>query len=172
MKKHAPLDKADLQQIIDDIGDIRAAAKRKNVTLDTWDECRELRAAKEHFDLGCWFFHYRFLVGSVGEEGFRARVDCARRSFLEGIFNPGYKFFTLFDFGERHFDTLFEMGDAERVIAELRKLISTDKSGKIAEAFDNFGWPKHVSTVESDPAISGFRQLEIGLAESNSRLAG
>jgi hypothetical protein len=76
-----------------------------------------------------------------GAEGLKSRIDCARRIFLSGINNPGYDFFTVFDFGERQFDSIFEMGDAEQVIEAIRLLIPGDKSGNIAKAFANFGWP-------------------------------
>lgn len=68
------------------------------------------------------------------------------RIFLAGFNNPCYDFFTVFDFGERQFDGIFEEGDAEEVIDGLRKEIPLDSSGQIATAFEYFGWPVAVKS--------------------------
>lgn len=135
----APLTAKELAVLQADAQNIRAAAKRKDVTLDDWDEKRETEAAQQHFDLGCWLHHYSRRVYVA--EGLQDRIDCARRIFLAGLTNPGYRFFTVFDFGERHFDTIFEMGDADQVIDGLRQIAKSDKTGRIAQAFTYFGWP-------------------------------
>ena len=137
----APLTASELAQLQADAKDIRAAALRKVVTLDAWDERQETAAARSHFALGCWLYYYSRRVYLDNAEGLASRIDCARRIFLAGLTNPGYKFFTVFDFGERHFDTIFEMGDAEQVIDGLRQLAKADQSGLIASAFTNFCWP-------------------------------
>lgn len=134
-----PLTAEELAALRADAQNIRAAAKRKGVTLDDWDEKRETEAAQQHFNLGCWLHYYSRRVYAA--EGLRDRIDCARRIFLAGLQNPGYRFFTVFDFGERNFDTIFEMGDADQVINELRQLAKSDKTGRIAQAFTHFGWP-------------------------------
>lgn len=137
----APLTASELAQLQADAKDIRAAALRKLVTLDGWDERQETAAARSHFALGCWLYYYSRRVYLDNAEGLASRIDCARRIFLAGLTNPGYKFFTVFDFGERNFDTIFEMGDAEQVIDGLRQLAKADQSGRIAQAFTNFCWP-------------------------------
>lgn len=139
--KKAPLTASELAQLQADAKDIRAAALRKVVTLDDWDEQQETAAAKKYFPLGCWLFYYSRRVYLDNAEGLASRIDCARRIFLAGLTNPGYRFFTVFDFGERHFDTIFEMGDAEQVIDGLRQFAKADQSGLIAQAFANFCWP-------------------------------
>jgi hypothetical protein len=47
----------------------------------------------------------------------------------------------VFDFGERQFDRIFEMGDAQNVIDTLRDAVDTDSSGLMHKAFVHFGWP-------------------------------
>jgi hypothetical protein len=88
--------------------------------------------------LGCWLFYYSRRIYS---ESVDTRIDCARRIFIEGIANPGYRFFTVFDFGERQFDTLFEMGDAEQVVDGLRRFLYSDSNGNLSAAFRQMGWP-------------------------------
>lgn len=134
----APLSAAERGKLRADAANIRATAERKGCTLDQWDERQESAAAAQHFELGCWLFYYSRRIGTEATE---TRIDCARRIFTEGITNPGYQFFTIFDFGERQFDTLFEMGDAEHVIAGLRRFIATDSTGNLQKAFDYMGWP-------------------------------
>lgn len=134
----APISAAERKQLKADLANLRATAERKGTTLDDWEERSERKAGERHFELGCWLYHYRRRISS---EGLETRIDCARRIFVEGIFNPGYQFFTAFDFGERQFDTLFEMGDAEEVIDGLRKFIDKDSTGNLAKAFAYMGWP-------------------------------
>lgn len=135
-----PLTAKELAVLQADAQNIRAAAERKVLTLDAWEEQQETDAAKQHFDLGCWLYYYSRRVYLDSAEGLKNRIDCARRIFLAGLQNPGYKFFTVFDFGERNFDTIFEMGDADQVINDLRQLAKIDKTGRIAQAFVYFGW--------------------------------
>jgi len=138
----APISKAARYQLMHDTRNIRACADRKKVTLDAWDESRERAAAEQHFELGCWLYYYSRRIGLTGPQGLQQRIDCACRLFMAGFTSPGYQFFTVFDFGSRTFDTLFEMGDAEEVIAGLRTMLADDKSGMLNKAFDYFGWPK------------------------------
>lgn len=134
----APLTAAERQQLIADAANIRAAATRKGHTLDAWEEIDERNAANTHFELACWLFYYsRRVYGDAIE----ARIDCARRIFTAGFTNPGYQFFTVSDFGERQFDTIFEMGDSAQVIDGLRKYLFTDTSGNLRKAFEYMGWP-------------------------------
>lgn len=109
--------------------------------LDPHEEAQETAAAKRHFDLGGWLYYYSRRIYLEGEEGLKHRVDCAKRIFLAGINSPGYRFFTVFDFGERQFDTIFEMGDADQVISSLRDLVKQDRTGNIGQAFAYHGWP-------------------------------
>lgn len=135
--KKPPLSSSEFAQLRADAQNIRAAAQRKRITLDAWEETQETKAAKSHFDLGCWLFYYSRRVGL--EDGIEHRIDCARRIFLAEIQNPGYMFFTVFDFGERQFDTIFEMGDADQVLNALRQLAHQDTSGRIKKAFEFYG---------------------------------
>ena len=138
MKTSAPLGARVLAQLRADAQNIRATAKRKGLVLGSlWEEREEMDAAKEHFDLGCWLFYYSRLVGL--EDGFNHRIDCARRLLLAGINNPGYKFHTVFEFGEREFDTIFEMGDGGQVVAGLEQLARQDRTGFIREGMRDLG---------------------------------
>jgi len=139
-KAKAPISPVARQQLGRDAKDIKGTALRKGLSLDRYEEARELRFAKEHFELGCWLHFFHRKVGLSTEEGFQARVECALRIFLSGIHNPSYDFSTVFDFGERDFDTLFESGDSATVIDRLRAAITSDPSGLLKAAFDYHGW--------------------------------
>lgn len=137
-RKLAPISTAQRAQLRRDLDDLRGTAARKGTTLDRWEEVNETNAGNKHFELGCWLYYYNRRIGT---EGLATRVDCARRIFQAGFTHLGYEFFTAFDFGERQFDTLFEMGDGKDVIAELRKLIPKDTTGNLVKAFAYMGWP-------------------------------
>lgn len=137
----APIPEVARQRLQADAKDIRSAARRKDVTLDSHDEQVETAAARDHFELGCWLYHYSLRVSNTGPDGLAARIDCAKRLFLAGIFSPQYDFYTVFDFGSRHFDCLVEMGDADAVIDALRQSIPDDATGRIEQAFAYHGWP-------------------------------
>ena len=153
--KVAPLTNEQLAQLRADANDIRATAIRKQVTLDEFDFRREDAAARNSFELGCWLYFYSRRVGLSGQEGFASRVDCARRIFESGIENPHYDFFTVFDFGERDFDTIFEMGDSKEVVAALVKLASKDPSGNLAQMVTKMGWSHAPSNIQSAPKMKG-----------------
>lgn len=144
--KRAPLSQSDRTQLRADAKNLKAAAIRKQVTLDRWDEARETAAAKTYFELGEWLFYYSRRVYGTGPQGLSDRIDCARRIYESGLINPGYQFFTVFDFGERQYDTIFEMGDAEEVVDGLRLILQTAPTEGLANAFKNYGWPATRST--------------------------
>lgn len=141
----APISAAARRQLKADATNLRAAATRKGSTLNDWEEREERAAAAEHFELGCWLFYYS---GKLTTGTLRDRIDCARRLFLAGVYRPGYQFFTVFDFGERQFDSLFEMGDADQVIDGLREHLVQDVTGKLQAAFQYMGWP---TSIEATP---------------------
>jgi hypothetical protein len=134
----APIKSEYLDLLLNDSDNVRKVAERKNTTLDAREEREETEFAKSHFKLGCWLFYYSRRVGLT--DGFNDRVDCARRIFQAGFTNPRSRFFTVFDFGERNFDTIFEMNDGDQVVEALRRLIHGDKTGNIAKAFAEHGW--------------------------------
>lgn len=149
MAKYPPLGEADLARLRADARDIPGTAKRRNTTLDAWDLRSERAAAEKHFALGCWLFYYSRRIFLSGPEGLRHRIDCARRIFEAGLANPGYAFSTVFEFGEREFDTIFEMGDSAQVLDGLRKLARRSQRNAIKDAFAEMGWQ-----LESTPAGS------------------
>lgn len=140
LKDNAPISTAERAQLRSDARDVRATAERKMLTLDWYEEKQETAFATDQFELGCWLFYFSRRIGLEGPDGLKARIECAERLFMSGICNPGYDFFTVFNFGERQFDTIFEMGDAELVVDALRKLIPKDRTGRLAQAFEHFGW--------------------------------
>jgi hypothetical protein len=121
------------------LANLRATADSKRVTLDAREERREKAAGTKHFELGCWLYYYHLRVGR--QDGLADRIDCARRIFVGGFANPGYQFFTVFNFGERQFDTIFEMGDADQVVDGLRPYLERESTGNLTAAFQNYGWP-------------------------------
>lgn len=134
----APITTAQRAVLERDASDVRAAAARKGFTCDAWEERAETSAAREHFELGCWLFYYSRRVGMCA--GLADRVNCARRLFESGVFSPRYDFFTVFEFGERQFDTIFEMGDSAEVLALLRIEARKNPAGNLAKAFAHHGW--------------------------------
>lgn len=137
----APISKTDRAQLLRDAANIRATAERKGVTLDRYEESREGQIAKSHFELGCWLYRFTKLRGLPPSQYLQERIGLVMRLFLSGFIHPRYDFFTVFDFGERQFDGIFEEGDAVVVIDGLRQQIPMDSSGQIAKAFECFGWP-------------------------------
>lgn len=146
-RKTAPLPPEQLNQLKIDAKDVMAVAKRKNVMMDKWDERIESYHAKKDFVLGCWLFYYSSRIYKT--DGLADRIDCLRRIFEAGFNTIHYEFFSVFEFGERHFDTLLEMGDAKEVIDGVRKRINDSREGQnIREAFQYMGWP-----IETDGSL-------------------
>jgi hypothetical protein len=140
-KMTAPITKAERAQLLNDSADLQGTAKRKGVTLDRYEEAREGLVAAKHFELGCWLFRFTKLRGLPPTQYLAERIDVVTRLFLAGFNNPRYDFFTVFDFGERQFDGIFEQGDSENVLEGLRRNIPLDTTGRLVTAFEYFGWP-------------------------------
>ena len=155
--KYPPLSKAELARLRADARDIPGTAKRRNTTLNAWDLRSERAAAEKHFALGWWLFYYSRRIFLAGPDGLQHRIDCARRIFEAGLGNPGYAFFTVFEFGEREFDTIFEMGDSTQVLEGLRKLARRLRSQQIREAFAEMGW-----SLQSTPATNS-EQMQLAV---------
>ncbi|WP_194715461.1 hypothetical protein [Noviherbaspirillum soli] len=156
-EKYPPLSKAELARLRADTRDIPGTAKRRNTTLDAWDLRSERAAAEKHFALGCWLYYYSRRIFLAGPEGLQHRIDCARRIFEAGLGNPGYAFFTVFEFGEREFDTIFEMGDSAQVLNGLRKLAHRSRSQHIRQAFAEMGW-----SLQATPAATS-EQMQLAV---------
>lgn len=142
----APLPVATCIRLDYDAQHIAATAARKCLTLDQWEARAEVQAAKKHFALGCWLYHFTTLRGLGSAQYLQARVELLVRIFMADIQNPSYDFSTIFDFGERQFDSIFEEGDGDQVIDALREYLERDKTGLIQKAFNNYGW---VTTKEA-----------------------
>lgn len=142
LQEKAPITESVRAQLRLDTQDLRATAARKSITIDDWEVRRQATAAKNHFELGCWLYHLRERIGRSDEGSLHDRIECAWRIFMSGITNPGYQFVTVFEFGERQFGTIFGMGDGDQVVDGLRSLLSADRTGRLAAAFDAYGWPR------------------------------
>lgn len=132
----APISKKERDMLLADRANIKGAAQRKGVTLDDWDEQIESAAAKNNFELGCWLFLAAKSYSAPAED----RAEFLRRIFISGFASLGYEFFTIFNFGERQFDSLLEQGDGDQIIDILRSEIPVDKTRGIQRAFDYHGW--------------------------------
>lgn len=133
---NAPITDEQRAHLKRDASDLHGTAMRKGSTLDRWEHEEEARTARDHFELGCWLFYYskRFYGG---QDTLDLRIDIVRRLFQAGIYAPAYMFFTVFDFGERQFDSIFEQGDAEHVIEGLRASLYDDE---VRKGFEYCGW--------------------------------
>lgn len=156
--KRAPLAATERAQLRADAKNLRSTAQRKQITLDRWEEARESAAADAHFELGAWLFYYRNRISATGAQGLQDRIDCARRIYEAGLTNPGYDFFTVFDFGERQYDTIFESGDAEAVLDGLRSILVAAPSEGLRKAFLSYGWSTELK--HSSPQCTLFPVLE------------
>lgn len=117
--------RAQLQKDTSSIQALKDAAKRHgDGGLDNYDASIEFDAARRHFELGCWLAYYATRV--YKPEALQDRIDCAARLLRAGIDDVGYQFYTAFRFGERNFDTCFEMGDADDVVAGLYERAKLD----------------------------------------------
>lgn len=148
----APIRASDRSMLQFRLANLDAAAKAKGSTINAWEKEREIHAGKEHFELGCWLWYYSNRVGSGPVTD---RIDCARRIFLAGLDRVGYEFFTAFDFGERQFDAIFEMGDSDEVLEGLREHIPFDKTGRIKAVFEKLNWPL-IGEAKNSLAQMGF----------------
>lgn len=153
----SPAKRAQLKADCASLEAIKATAARKSLTLDAFEARRELAVAQQHFEFGCWLHHYSSRV--YGTDNRADRVECARLCLEAGMGRSGYEFYVVFDFGERHFDTCFEMGDGVEVKAALSALAAKDPGGALARAFPAMGWavPVAASAMNSEP--EGMRQM-------------
>lgn len=140
LRAKAPLPVSTCIRLDHEAKHIYATAARKCVTLDSSEAKRETQMAEKHFALGCWLHHFTTLRGLGTPQYLKARVEILVRLFMADIQNPRYSFFTIFDFGERQFDSIFEEGDGDDVLDALRVYLKHDKTGLIQKAFDAYGW--------------------------------
>lgn len=132
----APLPKADRGRLQRAAKDVAATAQSRGLGLSAWELLEEQDAAEQHFELGCWLRHYATRVGR--SEGLVDRIDCLRRILLSDLAgSPRSLFHTCFGFGEREFDTIFEMGDSDAV---MRAVVPLRRHAGVARKFEAFGW--------------------------------
>lgn len=138
----APISTRERDQLWRDVQDPAAAALRHgDGTLSAYDVDREKRAGAEFFELGCWLWYYHSRLSETGELGVLHRIDCLRRIASAGFTKMGYQFYSVFRFGERHFDTIFEMGDGKQVVHALRPTAAAHPDEAIGLLFKYCNWP-------------------------------
>lgn len=120
------------------VGAVLAAAQCKGNTCDRHEARREFIAAQEHFELGCWLVHYAALPGT-----FDNRLACARLLMETGVGNPGYDFHTVFGFGERDYDNLFETRGGGDVLATLWAEATDLPNQRLADGLTKAGIPNN-----------------------------
>lgn len=130
--------RAQFERDVRSVDAVIAASERKGNVCSRWEADEEHFTASQHFELGCWLHYYADRVGKVN--GFQDRVDCVRRCWEAGITDVGYKFHSVFGFGERQFDACFEMGDGDKVKDALIALAATDPNGLIAAGVKAYKW--------------------------------
>lgn len=138
--KLPPLSKPVLEQLRKDAANVRAAAERKEMTLSRSEEAEETQTAKQYFNLGCWLFYYQREMYKPGVDSLKMQIDTVVRLFRNGFFNPGYAFYTVFNFGEREWDTVFEMENSSEVLQGVRAIYAETRDPLIAEGFAYAGW--------------------------------
>lgn len=139
--KVAPLSSTQVMQLKRNAENIQATAKALgNVALTPAELEDEQYHAENHFELGCWLHYYKNEIGKEGEIGLQARVDCLKRLIKAGFGNPEFSFYTVFGFGGREFDTIFEMGDGDQVKEAVLGMIESDTSGAIKKFCKQAGW--------------------------------
>lgn len=117
--------RAQLQRDCASIQAIKDAARRHgDAELETYEAKREYDTARQNFDLGCWLAYYAPRLREPA--ALQDRIECAVKLLRAGITDPGYDFYTVFRFGERDYDTIFEMGDADQVVAALFERAALD----------------------------------------------
>lgn len=134
----APITERERAQLRRDVqtSNIVACAKRKSLDLDPRSLLIEAHKGAQYFDLACWLYYYNRRVGT---QGIWARIDCVRRLLLSDYpsFSPSYDFYTVFGFGDREFDTCFEMHDGAEVV---RSLIGLRGVPVVDMKFAEAGW--------------------------------
>jgi hypothetical protein len=119
-----------------------ACARRKGISLSRFEAIEEQHYASEYFNLGAWmhYFSIRFQSIRDTEKRLNDRADCLEMLFKAGIFEPKNKFMTVFDFGDRQFDAMFEQGDSGDLLDVLRRRMTGDASCYIATGFQHHNW--------------------------------
>jgi hypothetical protein len=119
---------------------VKQAAIEKGLDISEWENQRETQAARDHFELGCWLYYYSKRLWNPGS--LKERIDCVRRIYEAGYVHLGYDFYTVFDFGERHYDSIMEMGDGAAVVDGLRQyMMFSTAPDKLIAAFTYNNWP-------------------------------
>jgi hypothetical protein len=65
-----------------------------------------------------------------------------RKLFEAGIAFPGYRFYTVFNFGARELDACFEMGDGSAVKDALVAMAKADPTCQLAQSVREMEWVK------------------------------
>jgi hypothetical protein len=136
----APLSAAQRAKLHRDLQRIEQVAARRGTTLDAWDKLAEQTAGRTSFEVGAWGYWAHLRGADITVED-RARVIHA--VLCSGDDDVGYRFFTVFHFGERDFDNFFEQGDSAQVLEDVARLIDASGNDVARDLFTRNGWDKY-----------------------------
>ena len=155
--KRAPIPaalRAGLLRDTQSVDSILAAAARHGDDCGRWEAQDEFEHAQRYFELGCWLKYFSERVGaSQGPDGLADRIECVRKCWEAGVYDVGYSFYSVFRFGERQFDTCFEMGDGDKVAQALVEIARDNPNGPIADGVRRMQWAMDVPEP-NDPWIA------------------
>lgn len=126
------------------LANIEATARARGVTLDAWDKYTEEDAGRTHFELGAWLW-WAAHHGVVNSGCVETRAHVVHMILASGKSDIGYEFYTVFEFGERDFDSFFEYGDGLDVVMAVRRLVFESGNPTAITALREAGWdaPKY-----------------------------
>lgn len=123
----------------------RIAAGRE-MQVENREMAREQQFGLYNLDFLVKLHNLSLGIREQGPQGLKARIACARHIFtamdqgstvsLDDI--RSYRAHTVFCFGDRDFDTLFEMNDGDQVKASLMEL--AEESASVKDACRKIGW--------------------------------
>lgn len=109
----APVSLRDRAMLRRRLADLPAVARRRGTTLSDWDRRIEEAAGRTHFEVGAWLWWAQ-------QRGERLTLDDRARVVFavlaSGLTTVGYEFFTVFEAGERDWDSFFEMNDGAELV--------------------------------------------------------
>lgn len=128
------------------LNNIRQVAIRKNLDVCTRDLLREAEIGEREIQFLTKLHNLRIGTTQEGEHGLNARIACATHIFTAADQSScvtirdikSWNAYTVFDFGEREFDALFEMGDGAQVKDALVELAQSN--ARVAATCREFGW--------------------------------
>lgn len=143
--KRAPLTAQTLSYLWSGAAAVDVCASRKGISR-TPDQLRQDQTlAAEQFELGCWLHFYSLRVLDPQMTAFR--IDCLRRILLSDLndCSPGNGFHAVFDFSQREFEAILEMGDVTDVLQAIAPLQTLPS---IRRKLEQAGWHRLLDPQE------------------------